>query len=88
MGSPPSRTPGPPSPEEEEAAKERLRAANARAQDSAWRAFAYLLAGPLGYGGIGWLLDRWLGTSWIVGVGIVGGMAVSIYYIWFRYGTH
>ena len=29
-----------------------------------------------------------LGTTWLVGVGIVGGMALSLYLIWFRYGTH
>jgi hypothetical protein len=40
------------------------------------------------YGGVGYLLDRWLGTTWIVGVGIVGGMALSLYLIWFRYGSH
>lgn len=67
---------------------EELRAFNTREQDSAWRAFAYLLSGPLVYGGIGALADQWLGTSWLVGVGIVAGMALSLYLIWFRYGTH
>ena len=32
--------------------------------------------------------DHLLGTSWLVGAGIVGGMALSLYLIWFRYGTH
>jgi len=54
----------------------------------AWRAFAYLLTGPLVYGGIGWLLDSWFGTEFLLPVGIVGGMALSLYLIWFRYGTH
>ncbi|MBW8729910.1 MAG: hypothetical protein JF622_02680 [Terrabacter sp.] len=40
------------------------------------------------YGGLGALADHWLGTTWLVGVGIVGGMALSLYLIWFRYGTH
>jgi len=53
----------------------------------AWRAFAYLLSGPLLYGGIGWLLDSWLGTQFLLPIGIVGGMALSLYLIWFRYGT-
>lgn len=66
---------------------EELRAFNAREQDSAWRAVAYLLTGPLIYGGLGALADHWLGTSWLVGVGIVGGMVLSLYLIWFRYGT-
>lgn len=56
--------------------------------DNAWRAFAYLLSGPLVYGGLGALLDRWLGTGFLLPVGIVGGMALSVYLIWFRYGTH
>lgn len=77
----------PAEPSEEEKA-EKLRAFNTNEQDSAWRAVAYLITGPLLYGGIGWLLDHWLGTSWIVGVGIVGGMALSLYLIWFRYGSH
>jgi hypothetical protein len=51
-------------------------------------AVAYLITGPLIYGGLGALLDHWLGTTWLVGAGIVGGMALSLYLIWFRYGTH
>ncbi len=60
---------------------------SSREADKAWRAFAYLLSGPLLYGGGGWLLDRWLGTSFLLPVGIVGGMALSVYLIWFRYGS-
>lgn len=52
-----------------------------------WNAMSYLISGPVLFGGIGWALDRWLGTSWLVAVGIVGGMALSLYVIWFRYGT-
>jgi hypothetical protein len=59
-----------------------------RESDDAWRAFAYLLTGPFTFGGIGWLIDRWAGTGWLLPVGIVGGMALSLYLIWFRYGTH
>lgn len=66
---------------------EKLRRFNVGEQDSAWRAVAYLLSGPLIYGGLGALADHWLGTSWLVGVGIVGGMALSLYLIWFRYGS-
>jgi hypothetical protein len=59
-----------------------------RESDDAWRAFAYLLSGPLTFGGIGWLIDAWAGIEWLLPVGIVGGMALSLYLIWFRYGTH
>lgn len=48
---------------------------------------AHLITGPILYGAIGWLLDRWLGTSFLVAVGIVGGMVLSLYVIWLRYGT-
>ena len=58
-----------------------------READQAWRAFAYLLSGPLLYGGAGWLLDHWLGTSFLLPLGIVGGMVLSVYLIWFRYGS-
>lgn len=83
----PSESPDATTPPEVDA-DEQLRAFNTREQDSAWRAIAYLLTGPLVYGGLGALADHWLGTSWLVGAGIVGGMALSLYLIWFRYGTH
>jgi F0F1-type ATP synthase assembly protein I len=89
---PPSESPEPsPEPAREMTSEEKaeeLRAFNTREQDAAWRSVAYLISGPLVYGGIGYLLDRWLGTTWIVGVGIVGGMVLSLYLIWFRYGSH
>ena len=86
MTTPSNDDPTPERPERD--ADEELRAFNTREQDSAWRAVAYLLSGPLVYGGLGALADHWLGTSWLVGAGIVGGMALSLYLIWFRYGTH
>jgi ATP synthase protein I len=55
----------------------------------AWTVLAYLISGPLLYGGLGWLADRWLGTSpWLGLVGIVGGMALAVYLVWVRYGSH
>ncbi len=46
-----------------------------------------LLAGPLGIGGLGWALDRWLGTTFLLPSGILLGMALALYVIWLRYGT-
>ncbi|MCA0438705.1 MAG: AtpZ/AtpI family protein [Actinobacteria bacterium] len=46
-----------------------------------------LLAGPLVFGLLGWLLDRWFGTAFLLPVGLIGGMALAIYVIWLRYGT-
>ncbi len=87
---PPEPTEPPDQPEQPEELdpEEELRRFNMAEQNSAWKAVAYLLTGPLIYGGLGALLDHWLGTTWLVGVGIVGGMALSLYLIWFRYGTH
>lgn len=48
---------------------------------------AYLLAGPVLFGAIGWLVDRALGQDWVVAVGILSGMALSMYVIWLRYGS-
>ncbi len=48
---------------------------------------AYLITGPLMFGGLGWLVDRWLNTTFCVYVGAVVGMGLSIYTIWLRYGS-
>jgi F0F1-type ATP synthase assembly protein I len=55
---------------------------------AAWTVLAYLISGPLLYGGLGWLADRWLGTAPVfVFVGILGGMALALYVVWVRYGS-
>jgi len=55
---------------------------------AAWTVLAYLLTGPLLYGGLGWLADRWLNTNPVFSmIGIVGGMALALYLVWFRYGA-
>ncbi len=50
-----------------------------------WHAFGYLVAGVAFYGMLGWLCDRWLGTSFLVGVGIVIGASLGIYATWSRF---
>lgn len=57
-----------------------------RQTDLANGVIAYLLAGPAGFGVLGWLLDRWLGTVWFLPLGVVLGMVLSMYVIWLRYG--
>jgi len=44
-----------------------------------WHAFGYLTSGVLLYGGLGWLADRWLGTSFLVVLGILLGAGFGIY---------
>ncbi len=51
-----------------------------------WDAYlADLLAAVLVCGGIGWLIDRWLGTApWGMIVGVMLGHACGIYMLWLR----
>jgi hypothetical protein len=77
-----------PAPNAAQTPLERADSGHQRLEESVmWNAVSYLISGPVLFGGIGWGLDRWLGTSWLVAVGILGGMALSLYLIWFRYGT-
>lgn len=46
---------------------------------------AEFLAAILTWGGIGWLVDRWLGTApWVMIAGIVLGNSLGIYLLWLR----
>ena len=47
---------------------------------------AYLLSGLLLWGGAGLLLDRWLGTSFLVLVGMLVGGVGALYLVYIRYG--
>jgi F0F1-type ATP synthase assembly protein I len=48
---------------------------------------AELIAALLTWSGIGWLLDRWLGTGpWMLAIGALIGNAAGIYLIWLRSG--
>lgn len=53
-----------------------------------WQAFGYLVSGVLLYGMLGWLADRWLGTTFLVGVGIVLGAGFGLYLTWTRFAKH
>lgn len=53
-----------------------------------WLAISYLIGGMLVWGGIGWLVDHWLGTGGIaMGIGAVIGGAAGIYLIVRRLGA-
>lgn len=51
-----------------------------------WASLGSLLSGMLVWGGCGWLLDRWLGTEVFVPVGVLVGLAASIYLVYVRSG--
>jgi ATP synthase protein I len=55
--------------------------------DIVWSIIGTLVAGVLAWGFIGWLLDRWLGTGYLVAVGILVGAAGAFYLIIRRYGS-
>jgi ATP synthase protein I len=44
-----------------------------------------LISATLTWAGIGWLVDRWLGTApWFLAIGALVGNAAGIYLIWLR----
>jgi F0F1-type ATP synthase assembly protein I len=52
----------------------------------AWAVVSYLIAGVGFWGFVGWLMDRWLGTSWLVMIGVLVGFAGAFYLIIRRFG--
>jgi F0F1-type ATP synthase assembly protein I len=56
--------------------------------DVAWVAVSHLVAGIVLYGGLGWLLGRWLGNqSLFVAGGVVLGAAFALYLVFARLGV-
>lgn len=75
---PEGRPSGPPDPD----------AGHPRLEESKmWNVVSYLISGPATFGAVGWALDLWLRTGFFVPVGILAGMATSLYLVWVRYGT-
>ena len=56
-----------------------------RPQGDPWHAFGYIVSGVLMYGAIGFGLDWWLGTSFLVAIGILVGAALGIYMTFRRF---
>jgi ATP synthase protein I len=52
-----------------------------------WRAFGYLVSGVLLYGGLGWLADWWLGTSFLVVIGILLGAGLGMWMVFKAFGA-
>jgi len=50
-----------------------------------WFLAVNLVTATLVWGGIGWLVDRWLGTTpWLMSIGFVVGNACGIYLLWLK----
>lgn len=58
-----------------------------RGSEDGLAVLSYILAGLLLYGGLGWLGDHYLGTTWLLPVGLIVGFVSSIYLIYKRYGS-
>ncbi len=52
-----------------------------------WLAFGYLVSGVALYGAVGWFADKWLGTNFLVVVGILFGATLGIYMTFKRFGV-
>jgi F0F1-type ATP synthase assembly protein I len=50
------------------------------------RVLSYLISGVLVYGLLGWLGDHYLGTGFLLPIGIVSGAAFGVYVIIRRFG--
>jgi F0F1-type ATP synthase assembly protein I len=61
------------------------RAARKESND-AWAATSLLISGVVVWGGVGYLVSRWLGSPLFTMVGLLLGTATALYGIWFRYG--
>ena len=56
-------------------------------ESMAWAAISTLVAGPATWGGIGWLVDHWLGTGRVfTASGVVVGFIASVYIVITKYG--
>jgi F0F1-type ATP synthase assembly protein I len=52
-----------------------------------WNITGTMLSGIIVWGGVGWLLDRWLETRIFTLVGTIFGLTVAIYLIVVKYGA-
>ncbi|MFL6026510.1 MAG: hypothetical protein ACJ72K_06220 [Friedmanniella sp.] len=55
--------------------------------NQAMQALSYLISGVVFYGGLGWLGDHYLGTGFLIPVGIVLGAGFGIYLVIKRFSA-
>lgn len=54
--------------------------------DTGMRVLSYLIAGVMVYGLLGWVGDHFLGTRFLLPVGIIAGAAFGVYVVIRRFG--
>jgi F0F1-type ATP synthase assembly protein I len=58
-----------------------------RGVGTAWALIGTLASGILVWGGVGYLLDRWIGFEYLfLPIGMLIGVSASIYLVYVRYG--
>ena len=57
-----------------------------RDDNAAFSIIGYLLSGLLFWGGVGWALDKWLGTTYLLLAGLILGAGAALYLVWLRFG--
>lgn len=55
-------------------------------ENALWSIIGYLIGGLVVWGGIGWGIDKWFGTSYCLFIGLALGAGSSIYLVWLRFG--
>jgi ATP synthase protein I len=74
-----------PDPSERERRAEQSRRETWNGVDTGWTMAVELLTGTFLWGGVGWLLDRWLGTEpWLMSIGFFLGWGVATYIVYLR----
>ncbi|WP_036328981.1 hypothetical protein [Microbispora sp. ATCC PTA-5024] len=53
--------------------------------DAAWSVPSYLLSGILVWGGLGWLLSRWTGVYAFIPIGVIVGVVLAGYLVYWKY---
>jgi F0F1-type ATP synthase assembly protein I len=66
--------------------RERKEGRKSNGMDLGLRVLSYLISGVLVYGLLGWLGDHYLGTRFLLPIGIVAGAAFGVYVIIRRFG--
>jgi ATP synthase protein I len=73
----------PPDPSDDDSSS---KAFSRKGEADAYAALALIISGVLVWGGVGWLVSEWLGSTVFVMLGLVLGMGAGLYLVWFRYG--
>jgi hypothetical protein len=60
--------------------------ADRKAQSDTWGAFSLIVAGVAVWGGVGYVVSRWLNNTIFVMLGLLLGTGTALYGVWNRYG--